>query len=105
MEKVLVSGGGARNPAIMAGLRTRLPGVDFALFDELGVPAEAKEAVVFALIGYLTAHGLPGAVPSCTGAGRAAVLGTITPGAGPLVLPAPATTAPRRLVLHVEAAA
>jgi anhydro-N-acetylmuramic acid kinase len=105
VEKVVVSGGGARNPAIMEGLRTRLPGVEFALFDELGVPAEAKEAVVFALIGYLTARGLPGAVPSCTGAGRAAVLGTITPGAGPLVLPEPATTAPHRLVLHVGAAA
>jgi anhydro-N-acetylmuramic acid kinase len=105
VEKVVVSGGGARNPAIMEGLRTRLPGVEFALFDELGVPAEAKEAVVFALIGYLTARGLPGAVPSCTGAGRAAVLGTITPGAGPLVLPEPATAAPHRLVLHVGAAA
>lgn len=105
VERVVVSGGGARNPAIMDGLRTRLPGVDFALFDDLGVPAEAKEAVVFALIGYLTAHGLPGAVPSCTGAGRAVVLGTITPGAGPLVLSEPVAVPPRRLVLHVGAAA
>jgi len=105
IERVVVSGGGARNPAIMEGLRTRVPAVDFALFDELGVPAEAKEAVVFALIGFLTAHGLPGAVPSCTGAARAVVLGTVTPGAGPLVLPEPVTAAPRRLVLHVGAAA
>ena len=105
VERVVVSGGGTRNPAIMEGLRARLLDVDFALFDELGVPAEAKEAVVFALIGYLTARGLPGTVPSCTGAGRAAVLGTITPGTGPLVLPEPAATAPRRLVLRVGAAA
>jgi len=105
VERVVASGGGARNPAIMEGLRTRLPGVDFSIFDELGVPAESKEAVVFALIGFLTAHGLSGAIPSCTGAARAAVLGTITPGAAPLVLPKPVGVAPRRLVLHAEAPA
>jgi len=105
VERVVASGGGARNPAIMEGLRTRLPGVDFSIFDELGVPAESKEAVVFALIGFLTAHGISGAIPSCTGAARAAVLGTITPGAAPLVLPKPVGVAPRRLVLHAEAPA
>jgi len=105
VDGVVASGGGARNPAIMEGLRTRLPGVDFSIFDELGVPAESKEAVVFALIGFLTAHGLSGAIPSCTGAARAAVLGTITPGAAPLVLPKPVGVAPRRLVLHAEAPA
>ena len=105
VERVVASGGGARNPAIMEGLRMRLPGVDVSMFDELGVPAESKEAVVFALIGFLTAHGLSGAIPSCTGAARAAVLGTITPGAAPLVLPKPVAVAPRRLVLHAEAPA
>jgi anhydro-N-acetylmuramic acid kinase len=105
VERVVASGGGARNAAIMVGLRTRLPGVDFSVFDELGVPAESKEAVVFALIGFLTAHGISGAIPSCTGASRAAVLGTITPGAAPLVLPKPVAVAPRRLVLHAEAPA
>jgi anhydro-N-acetylmuramic acid kinase len=105
VERVVASGGGARNPAIMEGLRTRLPGVDFSVFDELGVPAESKEAVVFALIGFLTAHGISGAIPSCTGAARAAVLGTITPGAAPLVLPKPVAVAPRRLVLRAEAPA
>jgi anhydro-N-acetylmuramic acid kinase len=105
VERVVVSGGGARNPAIMEGLRSRLPRVDFAVFDELGVPAESKEAVVFALIGFLTAHGVPGAIPSCTGAGRAAVLGTITPGSALLVLPEPIAEPPRRLVLRAGAPA
>jgi len=105
VERVVVSGGGARNPAIMAGLATRLPGVDLVPFDELGLPAESKEAVVFALIGFLTAHGLPGAVPSCTGASRAAVLGTITPGIRPLLLPEPPPAPPRRLVLRAAAEA
>ena len=105
VERVLVSGGGARNPAIMDGLAARLPGITLVPFDELGVAAEAKEAVVFALIGFLSANGLAGAVPSCTGAGRAAVLGTIAPGGGPLVLPEPAAVAPRRLVLRTTAGA
>jgi anhydro-N-acetylmuramic acid kinase len=65
----------------------------------LGISSSAKEAVVFALIGFLTANGLAGAVPSCTGASRAALLGTITPGRGGLVLPPPADVRPTRLRL------
>jgi anhydro-N-acetylmuramic acid kinase len=101
VERVLAAGGGTRNRAIMDGLRTRLPRVELSTFDELGVPAEAKEAIVFALIGFLTASGLAGALPSCTGAGHASVLGSITPGRAPLVLPRPAGAPPRRLVLRV----
>lgn len=96
-ERVVASGGGTRNRAIMGGLAARLPGVELATFEQLGIASEAKEAVAFALIGFLTANGLAGAVPSCTGAGRAAILGSITPGRGPLVLPPPAATAPTRL--------
>jgi anhydro-N-acetylmuramic acid kinase len=107
VERVVASGGGTRNRAIMDGLARRLPEVELETFEQLGVASESKEAVVFALIGFLTAHGLAGAVPSCTGAGRAAILGTITPGRGPLVLPAPASVRPSRLVLEgfVEAVA
>ena len=100
VERVVASGGGTRNRAIMDGLRARLPGVELSTFDELGVPAEAKEAIVFALIGFLTANGLAGAVPSCTGADRAAVLGSITPGLAPLALPEPANVPLRRLVIR-----
>jgi len=73
-----------------------LPDVDWATSDDVGVPADAKEAVAFALIGYLTAHGLPGNVPSCTGARGPRVLGTMTP--GPPV-PEGHPLAPERLVL------
>lgn len=103
VERVAVSGGGVRNPVLMDGLQARLPGVEIVPFDELGVPAESKEAVVFALIGFLTAHGLAGTIASCTGAERATVLGTITPGRGALALPRPAATPPRRLVLGARA--
>lgn len=96
---LVVSGGGCRNPVIMDGLRAALPGVDVAPSDDYGAPSDDKEAIAFALIGWLTAHGLPGTVPGGTGAREARILGTLTPGAGPLALPAPVAEPPRSLVL------
>jgi anhydro-N-acetylmuramic acid kinase len=79
VARVVASGGGIRNPTMMEGLRVRLPAVSLETFDDVaGVPSEAKEAVMVALIGFLTVNGLAGAVASCTGAGRAAILGSIT---------------------------
>ncbi|WUP71712.1 anhydro-N-acetylmuramic acid kinase [Microbispora hainanensis] len=94
---VVVSGGGVRNPALMRALRERADGVRLLPSDDLGVPSDAKEAVAFSYLGWLTAHGLPGTVPACTGATGARVLGTITPGPGPLRLPAPLDLPPRRI--------
>ncbi|MFF4621463.1 anhydro-N-acetylmuramic acid kinase [Nonomuraea jabiensis] len=96
---LVVSGGGCRNPVIMDGLRAALPGVGVAPSDDYGAPSDDKEAIAFALIGWLTAHGLPGTAPGGTGAREARILGTLTPGAGPLVLPAPVAEPPRSLVL------
>ncbi|MEV0168620.1 anhydro-N-acetylmuramic acid kinase [Nonomuraea fuscirosea] len=96
---LVVSGGGCRNPVIMDGLRTALPGVRVAPSDDFGAPADDKEAIAFALIGWLSAHGLPGTAPGGTGAAGPRILGTLTPGAGPLVLPAPLGEPPRSLVL------
>ncbi|MEV4019880.1 anhydro-N-acetylmuramic acid kinase [Nonomuraea angiospora] len=96
---LVVSGGGCRNPVIMDGLRAALPGVDVAPSDDYGAPSDDKEAIAFALIGWLTAHGLPGTAPEGTGAREARILGTLTPGAGPLALPAPVAEPPRSLVL------
>lgn len=47
---------------------------------ELAMPAAAKEAYAFAVLGFLTVHGLGGTVPSCTGADHSSVLGSVTPG-------------------------
>jgi anhydro-N-acetylmuramic acid kinase len=46
--------------------------------DNLGLPAEAKEAAAFALLAYETWHRRPGNVPSATGAARPVILGSIT---------------------------
>jgi anhydro-N-acetylmuramic acid kinase len=84
-----VSGGGCHNPLIMDGLRAALPDTEIVLADELGAPADAKEAILFALIGWCTMHGVPAVVPGGTGAREPRILGTITPGAGPLRMPEP----------------
>ncbi|MFH8447693.1 anhydro-N-acetylmuramic acid kinase [Streptomyces fungicidicus] len=96
-SEVIASGGGTRNPTLMSMLRTALQGIPLRTSDDLGLPSAAKEAYAFAVLGYLTAHGLAGTVPACTGARRPSVLGSITPGSRGLRLPEPATTAPVRL--------
>lgn len=97
VTQLVVSGGGARNPVLMRMLAEELPGVVLRTSDELGLPSDAKEALAFAVLGFLTANGLPGTLPSGTGARRATVLGSITPGLRPLRLPEPAARAPRLL--------
>jgi anhydro-N-acetylmuramic acid kinase len=80
--EVVASGGGCHHPGLMAALDRRLAaagGHSLRKFDELFFPGDAKEAVAFALLGYLTLHGQPGNVPAATGASGARVLGTVTP--------------------------
>lgn len=105
VDSIVVSGGGLANPTLMAMLDQRLPGVTMRPSSVLGAPSDAKEAIAFALIGWHTAHGLPGSVPGCTGARGARLLGTIVPGAGPLRLPAPLAHPPRLLRLSASVAA
>ena len=79
--EVVGSGGGCRHPVLWGGLGDRLAAQGRALrsFSELFFPGEAKEAVAFALLGYLTVHGQPGNLPAATGARGRRVLGMITP--------------------------
>jgi anhydro-N-acetylmuramic acid kinase len=78
----VVAGGGANNDALIGMLREGLEplGVKVRLMEELGVPAQAKEAVAFALLAWLSFHGLPGNVSAATGAKRAVVLGKVSRG-------------------------
>ncbi|HEX6195187.1 MAG TPA: anhydro-N-acetylmuramic acid kinase [Jiangellaceae bacterium] len=101
LRQVWVSGGGVHNAGLMRALEGRLGSAGAALStsDALGVPADHKEAYAFALLGWLTWHGLPGSIPSCTGAAGTRVLGTIVPGAEPLRLPEPLPAWPSRLRL------
>lgn len=78
----VVAGGGAKNATLMHLLRSGLEplGVKARTTDELGVPAQAKEGMAFALIAWLTVHKLPGNVPSSTGASHPVILGKVTQG-------------------------
>ena len=79
-HQMIVSGGGAKNPTLMAMLRDAVTqlGIKLHFSDEFGLPAEAKEAVAFALLAHETWHRRPSNVPSATGAKRAAILGKIS---------------------------
>lgn len=89
LRELTAAGGGVRNPVLMARIRARAPGTRVSTTDDHGIPAQAKEGYLFALLGFLTAHGLAGTLPVATGATAPAVLGSLTPGAAPLRLPAP----------------
>jgi len=80
--EVVASGGGCHHPGLMAALEGHLQaagGYELRRFSALFFPGDAKEAVAFALLGYLTLHGQPGNLPSATGARGSRVLGTVTP--------------------------
>jgi anhydro-N-acetylmuramic acid kinase len=97
VEEVVVSGGGARNPTLLDRLRHHLPGCAVRPIDRWGIPADAKEAYLFALLGFLAVCGLPGADPAATGAGHAAILGALTPPSARLPDLPDAPRPPRRL--------
>ncbi len=79
-HQMIVSGGGAKNLTLMAMLRDEIAtlGIGLRFSDDFGLPAEAKEAVAFALLAHETWHRRPSNVPSATGARRAAILGKIS---------------------------
>jgi anhydro-N-acetylmuramic acid kinase len=76
---LIVSGGGVHNPQITAHLAGFLPGMSISSSTDHGIDADAKEAIAFAVLAAETWHRRPSNLPSATGAGRAVVLGSITP--------------------------
>ncbi len=76
--EVIAAGGGVRNAFLMRRLAEELGGVRLRTAEELGVASQAKEAVAFALLAWLSWFGLPGNVSSATGARGARVLGKIS---------------------------
>ena len=80
VDDVVVCGGGSRNATLMALLARSLAPAKVMAMDELGINADAKEAVSFAILAAATYLGLPGNVPAATGAKRRVVLGKIVRG-------------------------
>jgi anhydro-N-acetylmuramic acid kinase len=79
-RELIVSGGGAKNPTLLAMLQSELAplGIELRFSDEFGIPTEAKEAVAFAVLAHETWHRRPSNVPSATGANWPAILGKIS---------------------------
>jgi anhydro-N-acetylmuramic acid kinase len=78
IHQLIVSGGGAHNPLIVAQLAAALPGIEVFPSPRLGIPVDAKEAFAFALLAYESFHQRPANLPSATGARGPAILGKIS---------------------------
>src|SRR5438034_1189220 len=77
--ELVISGGGARNPVLVELLAARVRPRPLLPFDRLFFDGEAKEALAFAFLGFLTVCGKPGNLPAATGARGPRVLGHVTP--------------------------
>ncbi|NEQ30646.1 MAG: anhydro-N-acetylmuramic acid kinase [Leptolyngbya sp. SIO4C5] len=81
--EVLLCGGGSRNHYLRQQLQQALDPVPVLTTDEVGLSAEAKEAIAFAVLGFWRYHGVPGNLPSVTGASQRTLLGDLhKPAAG-----------------------
>lgn len=82
LDEVFVGGGGVRNPTLMRMLASELTPVPVQPVEAVGVNADAKEAMAFALMAHDALRGLPTNVPTATGARHGVVLGKLIPPAG-----------------------
>lgn len=78
-ERLLVCGGGSRNPLLMSRLACLLPGTEVTTTDEAGISGDDMEALAFAWLAWRTLSGLSGNLPAVTGASAPTVLGAIFP--------------------------
>ena len=78
-SELVISGGGARNPALVERLAARVQPRPVVLFDQVFFDGDAKEAVAFAFLGHQTVLGRAGNLPAATGARGPRILGHITP--------------------------
>lgn len=78
IHQLIVSGGGANNPLVIAQLAAALGRIEIIPSSRFGIPEDAKEAFAFALLAYETFHRRPSNLPSATGAQAPATLGKIS---------------------------
>jgi anhydro-N-acetylmuramic acid kinase len=80
VEQVYICGGGARNEFLVEELESELHACELFTTDELGVTADAVEAMAFAWLAYAHVNKIQGSIASVTGASKGAILGTYCPG-------------------------
>jgi anhydro-N-acetylmuramic acid kinase len=77
--ELLVCGGGALNSHVMRRLAHHLPGVRVSTTADHGLPVDQIEALAFAWLAKAFLEGMPGNLPSVTGARRPRRLGAFYP--------------------------
>ena len=77
-REVIVSGGGVHNGFLMERLGALIP-AKLITPDDYGIDADAKEAILFALLAYQAHRRRAGNLPSATGASKPVILGKISP--------------------------
>jgi anhydro-N-acetylmuramic acid kinase len=80
-QQILVCGGGVHNPVLMAQLQNELPQCRIESTSHFGADPDWVEAIAFAWLAQQTMLGLPGNLPSVTGARHPVILGGIYLGA------------------------
>jgi len=76
-QQVLLCGGGSRNLYLKHRLQMLLPSVPVLTTDEVGLNADFKEAIAFAVLAYWRQLGIPGNLPTATGASQEVLLGEV----------------------------
>jgi len=79
VKRLLVCGGGARNPHLLQRIGARLPGVEVVSSAAFGLDPDYMEAMGFAWLARETLAGRPGNLPSVSGARGPRILGAIHP--------------------------
>ncbi len=81
LDEVIITGGGALNPVLMARITQLIDPIPVVDCRELGINPNEKEALAFAILAWAHARGIPANEPTATGASGPRVLGSYTPGA------------------------
>jgi anhydro-N-acetylmuramic acid kinase len=76
-DRILLCGGGSRNLFLRQRLEYHLPQIAIETTDDAGVNGDYKEAIAFAVLAYWRHHGIPGNLPTATGAKQAVLLGDV----------------------------
>lgn len=79
LQEVLVSGGGALNPVLMANLAAELPRMQVAAFSAAWIDEMAREPACFAVLAHLAYNDVANHCPRATGARGPRILGKIIP--------------------------
>jgi anhydro-N-acetylmuramic acid kinase len=90
-NQVLLGGGGSYNPYLKSRIQALLGNtIPVLTTADVGLNASAKEAIAFAVLAYWNRRGIPGNLPSATGAKQAVLLGEVAIPAPPPAQPIPA---------------